>query len=314
MDTIHQPVMLEEVVRGLHIEPEGIVVDATIGAGGHAEAILQQLGSRGILIGIDWDGDALGFAKKRLAKYSKQVKTCRENFANLEAILGGVGVEQVDGVLFDLGISSLQLARAKRGFGFQLDGPLDMRMDSRRKLNAAILVNRTSREELARLFRRYGEEKKAGQIARAIEFRRRRKEIRSTKELADLVAGVVGKSPRSRIHPATRTFMALRIAVNDELANLERGLEAAVRLLAPGGRLCAISFHSLEDRIVKRAFVRGARGCVCPPELPVCACERKPLLRIVTKRPMLPSADEVAANPRCRSAKMRIAERTEEAF
>jgi 16S rRNA (cytosine1402-N4)-methyltransferase len=314
MDTIHQPVMLEEVVRGLHIKSHGIYVDATIGAGGHAEAILQQLGSRGILIGIDWDGDALRFAKERLAKYSGQVKACRENFANLEAILGGVGVEQVDGVLFDLGISSLQLARAKRGFGFQLDGPLDMRMDSRRKLNAAILVNRTPREELARLFRRYGEEKKAGQIARAIELRRRRKKIRGTKELADLVAEVVGKSPRSRIHPATRTFMALRIAVNDELANLERGLKAAVRLLAPGGRLCAISFHSLEDRIVKRAFAREARGCTCPPELPVCACGRKSLLRIVTKRPKSPSADEVAANPRCRSAKMRIAERTKEDF
>ncbi len=314
MDTIHQPVMLEEVVEGLHIKSHGIYVDATIGAGGHAEAILQQLGSRGILIGIDWDGDALGFARTRLARYSGRVKICRENFANLEAILGGVGVEQVDGVLFDLGISSLQLARAKRGFGFQLDGPLDMRMDSRRKLNAAILVNGTPREELAGLLRRYGEEKKAKQIARAIEVRLRRSAIRTTKELADLVAKVVGRSPRSRIHPATRTFMALRIAVNDEMANLDAGLKAAVRVLGPGGRLCAISFHSLEDRIVKRAFARFARGCVCPPELPVCACERKPVLTIVTKRPTRPRAEEVAANPRCRSAKMRIAERTKEAF
>ena len=313
MDTKHEPAMLGEVVEGLHIRPDGIYVDATIGAGGHAEAILQQLGSRGTLVGIDWDGDAVEFAKKRLARYSKQLRIHRGNFADLATILGGVGMEQVDGVLLDLGISSLQLDRANRGFSFQREGPLDMRMDSRRKLNAEMVVNRTPCEELGRLLRQYGEERKAKRIARAIEFRRRQKPIRTTRELADIVVGAVGRPPRSRIHPATRTFLALRIAVNDEMANLDGGLKAAVKCLGPGGRLCAISFHSLEDRIVKRVFTSFARGCVCPPKLTVCACGKKPMLRIVTKKPVLPGPDEVARNPRCRSAKMRIAERTEEA-
>ena len=314
MQIEHIPVMLEEVIEALRIEPGGTYVDATMGAGGHAEAILQRLGSRGTLVGIDWDGDAVELAKKRLEKYSKQLKIRRGNFADLTAILGGAGVERVDGVLFDLGISSVQLARAERGFSFQLDGPLDMRMDLRLKLNAEMVVNRTPSEELARLLRRYGDEKKAKQIARAIERSRRKRPIRTTRELADIVVAAVGMSPRARIHPATRTFLSLRIVVNDEIEHLKKGLRAAVKSLKPTGRVCVISFHSIEDRTVKTAFASFTRGCICPPALPVCGCGRKPLLRTVTRRPLLPEPDEVRRNPRCRSAKMRIGERTKEAF
>lgn len=310
----HVPVMPEEVVEGLRIRPDGAYVDATIGAGGHAEAILQRLGPGGILIGIDWDGDAVESARKRLAQYCGQVTVCRGNFVDLAAILGGVGIERADGVLFDLGISSLQLGGAERGFSFQLDGPLDMRMDSRLKLNAETVVNRTPPQELARLLRRYGEERKAKRIAGAIEFHRRRKPIRTTRQLADIVSKAVGAPPRARIHPATRTFLALRIAVNDELANVDKGLRAAVRSLKAGGRICVISFHSLEDRAVKQVFAHFAHGCTCPPELPVCGCGKKPLLRLVLKKPVVPSADEVERNPRSRSARMRVAERTEEVF
>jgi len=310
----HVPVMPKEVIENLRIRPDGAYVDATIGAGGHAEAILERLGPEGILIGIDWDGDAVELASKRLARYRGQIIVCRGNFVDLAAILGGVGIERADGVLFDLGISSLQLSGAQRGFSFQLDGPLDMRMDSRLKQNAETVVNRTPPQELARLLRRYGEERRAKRIAGAIEFHRQRGPIRTTKQLADIVSGAVGASPRARIHPATRTFLALRIAVNDELANVDKGLRAAVKSLKGGGRICAISFHSLEDRAVKKVLADFARGCTCPPELPVCACGRKPLLRLVPKKPLVPSADEVARNPRSRSARMRVAERTEEVF
>jgi len=315
MDVSHVPVMLEEVIAGLRLKRNGVYVDATIGAGGHAEAILQRLGSRGILVGIDWDGDAVELAKKRLGKYGRRVRICRANFADLAAILGGVGITRADGVLFDLGISSLQLGRAERGFSFQLDGPLDMRMDSRLKLSAQTVVNRTPSEELAALLRRYGEERKAAQIARAIERRRRRSPIRTTKELADIVARAVGPSRGARrIHPATRTFQALRIAVNDEFSNLDKGLRAAVRSLKPGGRLCVISFHSLEDRVVKEIFARFARGCTCPPGLPVCSCGNKPFVRLVVKKPLVPGKEEISRNPRSRSAKLRVVERTEEEF
>jgi len=315
MDVSHVPVMVEEVIEGLQLKRNGVYVDATIGAGGHAEAILQRLVSRGILVGIDWDGDAVELAKKRLKKYGGRARIYRANFADLTAILGGVGVTRADGVLFDLGISSLQLGRAERGFSFQLDGPLDMRMDSRLKLDAQTVVNRTPSEELAALLRRYGEERKVDQIARAIDRRRRRKPIRTTKELADIVTSAVGASRGARrIHPATRTFQALRIAVNDELANLDRGLRAAVKSLNPGGRLCVISFHSLEDRTVKKMFARFARGCTCPPGLPVCSCGKKPFVRLVVRKPLVPTEEEVKRNPRSRSAKLRIAERTEEEF
>ena len=314
MGAEHVPVMPEEVVEGLRVRTDGTYVDATIGAGGHAEAILQRLGPGGILIGIDWDGDAVKVASKRLAQYGARVKVCRGNFADLTAILGGVGIERADGVLFDLGISSLQLGGAERGFSFQLDGPLDMRMDSRLKLSAETVVNRTPPQELARLLRRYGDERKAKRIARAIEFHRRREPIRTTRQLADIVSRAVGTSPRARIHPATRTFLALRIAVNDEIANVEKGLGAAVKTLKGGGRICVISFHSLEDRAVKRALAEFARGCKCPPELPICACGRNPVVRLVGKKPLAPSPEEVRRNPRARSARMRVAERTEEPF
>jgi 16S rRNA (cytosine1402-N4)-methyltransferase len=314
-DQNHVPVMLEEVIEGLQLKRNGVYVDATIGAGGHAEAILQRLGSRGILVGIDWDGDAVELATERLKTYGGRARVYRANFADLAAILGGVGVTRADGVLFDLGISSVQLGRAERGFSFQLDGPLDMRMDSRLKLDAQTVVNGTPSKDLAALLRRYGEERKAAQIARAIDRRRRRNPVRTTKELADIVTRAVGPSRGARrIHPATRTFQALRIAVNDELLNLDRGLRAAVKSLKPGGRLCVISFHSLEDRTVKEIFARFARGCICPPGLPVCSCGNKPLVRLVVKKPLVPSEEEVKRNPRSRSAKLRIAERTEEKF
>jgi len=306
------PVMVEEVIAGLRIKPDGTYVDGTIGAGGHAEAILKRLGSRGILIGIDWDGDAVRLAETRLQKYSKVLRLCRGNFANLTALLGGVGIERVDGVLFDLGVSWVQLARGERGFSFQLDGPLDMRMDNRQKLNAEMVVNEMASEDLVQLLRRCGEERRAKQIVAAIERRRRTMPIRTTGELAEIVVAAVGRSPHERIHPATRTFLALRIAVNDEIGNLRGGIGAAVAHLKLGGRLCIISFHSLEDRTVKQRFAALARGCVCPPALPQCMCGRKPLLRIVTKKPLVPTLEEVVRNPRSRSAKLRIVERMEE--
>lgn len=300
----HIPVLYQEVLAGLCIKPGGCYVDATVGGGGHAHGILLASAPNGRLLGIDVDPLAIALAGEQLAEFGKRVTLVRGNFADLEEIALQHGFYPVDGILFDLGLSSIQLAVAERGFSFQLDGPLDMRFDTSRATTAADLINHLSVEELTGILSRYGEEPRARHIARAIVAER---PIHTTRELAALVERAVGQ--RRKLHPATRTFQALRIAVNDELSSLAKALPQALRLLRPGGRLAIISFHSLEDRLVKDFFRNEARDCLCPPEAPVCTCNHQATLRIVTKKPIRPSAEEVAANPRSRSAKLRIASR-----
>ena len=310
----HRPVLLREVLRHLVVRPRGVYIDATVGGGGHAYEIARRLGPSGKLLGLDVDPEALTVAEERLRAFLERgvVELVRASYVDLERVLDERGIEAVDGVLFDLGLSSLQLADPRRGFSFQREGPLDMRFDPEGTRTAAEIVNTYPPEELARILREYGEERYAARIASAIVEARRIKPIETTRELADLVLRAIPQpaqraSFRRGLHPATRTFQALRIAVNRELENVERGLEAAFRRLKPGGRLVVISFHSLEDRLVKRFLREKARGCVCPPELPVCRCGRVPEARIVGRA--LPSEEEIAENPRARSARLRALEK-----
>jgi len=304
---LHHPVLYESVLEGLAIRPNGCYIDATVGAGGHAWGILVASGPKGRLLGIDADPQALALASERLAAFEDRVTLVQGNFSHLSSIAPAQGFAEVDGILFDLGLSSVQLAVPERGFSFQHDGPLDMRFDPSNPITAAHLVNELEERELADILRRYGQERQARRIARAIVSAR---PLRSTAQLAALIEGVVGR--RGRIHPATRTFQALRIAVNDELTALSEALPQALDLLVAGGRLAVISFHSLEDRIVKRFFEREARDCICPPETPVCVCGHRARLNIITRHPIRPSEEEVAANPRSRSARLRIAERVKD--
>ncbi|MBL7183801.1 MAG: 16S rRNA (cytosine(1402)-N(4))-methyltransferase RsmH [Anaerolineae bacterium] len=300
----HIPVLYQEGLAGLQIRPGGRYIDGTVGGGGHAHGILVASAPDGELLGIDADPMAVASAGERLAEFGRRVTLVQGNFVDLEEIALEHGFGSVDGILFDLGLSSLQLEAAGRGFSFQLDGPLDMRFDPSQMTTAADLVNDLSVEELASILFRYGEEPRARRIARAIVAER---PINTTGELAALVSASVGR--RRRLHPATRTFQALRMAVNEEMECLAEALPQALRLLASGGRLTVISFHSLEDRLVKQFFRREARDCLCPPEVPVCVCSHRATLGIVTKKPIRPSAEEVAANPRSRSAKLRVAYR-----
>ena len=310
MDHYHEPVMVEEVIDSLHCQTGAVYVDGTLGGGGHAEAILENTAPDGILIGIDADSDALRETENRLAPFGDRKILVKGNFADMETILTGLNIAKVDGILLDLGVSSHQLETAERGFSFSLDAPLDMRMDRSLDINAYDLIHSLSAPELERILRDYGEEVRAGRIARAIVARREISPIRSTGDLANVIAGAVPRNRQPmRIHPATRTFQALRIAVNDELAKLQRALESGMARLNAGGRFSVISFHSLEDRIVKDAFRTGEKGCICPSELPVCACGRKPVLKVLTRKPMVPDEEEVRRNPRSRSAKLRTAER-----
>ena len=300
----HIPVLYQEVLAGLQIRPGGRYIDGTVGGGGHARGILAASAPDGELLGIDADPMAVALAGEQLAEFAGRATLVQGNFVDLEEIAEEHSFCPVEGILLDLGLSSLQLEAAGRGFAFRLDGPLDMRFDPSQVTTAADLVNTLSREELADILFRYGEEPQSRRIARAIVAER---PINTTGELAALVSASVGR--RGRIHPATRTFQGLRIAVNEELECLAEALHQALRLLGPRGRLAIISFHSLEDRLVKRFFRNEARDCVCPPEIPVCVCDHRATLGIVTKKPIRPSAEEVAANPRSRSAKLRIAYR-----
>lgn len=301
----HLPVLLKETIEGLAVQPGKHFIDATVGGGGHAQAILEASSPDGRLLGLDADAEAIARCRQRLAPYGPRVTLVHANFADLEATARVHGFTEVDGVLFDLGLSSFQLAAPERGFSFQLDGPLDMRFDLRRSLTAADLVNKLSETELADLLWRYGEERRARRIAREIV---RRRPLHTTAELAAAVIAAVGR--RGRLHPATKTFMALRIATNDELAALDAALPQAVRLLAPGrGRLAVLSYHSLEDRLTKQWLQRESRDCICPPDAPECRCGHKASLRILTRKPIRPSPEEIAANPRSRSARLRLAER-----
>jgi 16S rRNA (cytosine1402-N4)-methyltransferase len=305
----HTPVLLPESIAALKPRPGGRFIDATLGGGGHAEKVLELSRPNGIVLGLDIDPTALDAARTRLASYGGRLITVNAFFDDMATAAAEFDLELVDGVLFDLGVSSSQLETPERGFSFQAPGPLDMRLGHAAGPTARDLVNDAPLLELERIFRDYGEERYARRIAQRIGWRRAERRIETTLELADLVAGAVPRRREGRIHPATRVFQALRIAVNDELDRLRHALPQAVRLLAPGGRLAVISFHSLEDRIVKQFIRAEVRGCICPPDFPVCVCGRTPTLRQITTRPLTASDAERAANPRARSAKLRVAER-----
>ena len=308
----HLPVLVEEVITMLAPAPGSLQIDATVGGGGHTERILEATDPDGRLLGIDADGAAIARVDGRLRpRFGDRLVLRQANFREIRGVAPGAGFGSVDGMLFDLGLSSYQLADSERGFGFRTGGPLDMRWDTTRGVPAAELLATLDRTELSALFKRYGEEPKANRIANAIVAARATAPVTTAEELAALIERVAPANPRlrRRIHPATRVFQALRIAVNAELDALEDALAAAIDLLRPGGRLVVLSYHSLEDRIVKRFFADERRGCVCPPELPVCVCGRNPRLRLVTRPSLTPTADEVAANPRARSARLRAAER-----
>lgn len=306
----HVSVLYEEVLTVLAPRPGGVYVDGTLGGGGHARGVLEASGPDGVLFGLDRDDDALAAARTVLARFGERARLFKANFAELANVLGGVGIQAVDGIVLDLGVSSHQLDTGERGFSFQQDAPLDMRMDTSVGQTAADLVNGLSGEELERIIRSYGEERWARRIAQFIVRARAVAPITTTAHLVDLVKGAIPRAKwEDRLHPATRTFQALRIAVNDELGSLEKGLVAGIAALKPGGRIAVISFHSLEDRIVKRVFAEGATGCTCPKNLPRCVCGKKPVLRKVTGKPIVAGPEERSVNPRSRSAKLRAAEK-----
>ena len=310
MELFHKSVLVAEAISSLQCRSGAVYLDGTLGGGGHAFEILTHSAPDGRLIGIDADEDALRETERRLAPFGDRKILVKGNYSDMETILSGLKIEAVEGILLDLGVSSHQLDTAERGFSFTLDAPLDMRMDRSRGRSAQDLVQTLSADELAGIIREYGEERMAGRIARAIVARRALSPIRTTGDLAAvIVQAMPGYGAPSRIHPATRTFQALRIAVNDELTGLERALAGGMRLLKPGGRFSVISFHSLEDRMVKNAFRAAEKGCTCPPDLPVCGCGRKPTMKVVTRRPVVPGEAEIRENPRSRSAKLRTAER-----
>jgi 16S rRNA (cytosine1402-N4)-methyltransferase len=302
---IHVPALLDEVIAGLQPRQGGYFVDCTVGLGGHAAAILEQICPTGRLLGIDADAEAIKVSQDRLSDYGEAVTLVNDNFVNLEAICERYHFHPVDGILFDLGVSSLQLDTAERGFSFHLDAPLNMRFDPGQGLTASDIVNSFSEQELSKLLERYGEERHSRRIARHIVQNR---PIATTVELARLVEHVLG-GRRAKIHPATRTFMALRIAVNSELQNLELALNQTPNLLRPGGRLTVISYHSLEDRIVKQFMRYAASSCLCPPGTVICRCGHVPTLKLISRKVIRPTSLETESNPRSRSAKLRIAER-----
>jgi 16S rRNA (cytosine1402-N4)-methyltransferase len=311
MKAQHMPVLAEEVMSMLSPASGSLQIDATVGGGGHTERILEATNPDGRLLGLDADGAAIARVGARLADYGDRLVLRQANFRELPTVAPAAGFGAVDGMLFDLGLSSFQLVDTDRGFGIRAGGPLDMRFDTSRGVPAAELLATLDASELTALFRRFGEEPHAPRIGRAIVAARATGRVATAEELAALIEQVAphGSPGRRRIHPATRVFQALRIAVNEELDALEEALAAAVDLLRPGGRLVVLSYHSLEDRIVKRFLDAERKGCICPPSVPVCVCGRTPRLRLVTKPSLTPTDAEIAANPRARSARLRAAER-----
>ena len=309
MEHTHKPVLLEECLDGLNIRPGGVYLDGTLGRAGHSLEIVKRLAA-GRLIAIDRDKAALDAAPARFGEYLDRVTLVQGSFGGLAGILASLNVGGVDGMLFDLGVSSPQLDDGSRGFSYLQDAPLDMRMDQSAPLTARDVVNGWSQEELKRVLWQYGEERYAGPIAAAIVRERGNAPIETTGQLAELIRSAMpAKACREKQHPAKRSFQAIRIAVNDELGELERLLECALEALNPGGRLAIISFHSLEDRLVKTAYARWARGCTCPPDFPVCVCGKTPRVKLVGRRPITAGEEELKENPRARSAKLRLAER-----
>jgi 16S rRNA (cytosine1402-N4)-methyltransferase len=310
VDFSHQPVLLEEVIAGLQIKPEGIYADCTLGGGGHSEAILRSLSPQGTLIAFDQDTDAINAAEARLAKFTQQKIFIHANFAKLKAELSYKNITDVDGFLFDIGVSSFQLDNDERGFSYQHDAELDMRMDRTTLYTAKEAVNTLSSNELTKIISTYGEENWAKRIAEFIVVARQEKEISSTLDLVEIIKKAIPAGARkSGPHPAKRTFQALRIFINQELEVLKIALTDAVQMLKPHGRICVITFHSLEDRIVKEFFRDQANPCSCPKIFPICTCNNTAQIKLISHKPIIPSAEEIANNPRARSAKLRVAEK-----
>ena len=305
----HISVLLQECLDGLNIRPDGIYIDGTLGGAGHSSQIAKRL-TTGRLIGIDRDPVALKAAGERLSPYSDRVTLVHSNFCRMAEVVKELGLPGVDGILLDLGVSSPQLDEVSRGFSYMADAPLDMRMNGKDALTAREVVNAWPQEELRRILWNYGEERYAPQIASAICRRREVSPIETTLELVDVIRSAMPASAlREKQHPAKRTFQAIRIAVNDELGSVEKAMEAAIPLLNPGGRLAVITFHSLEDRIVKLSMAEAAKGCTCPPHVPVCVCGKKPIVKLISRKPIVASPEELEANPRSRSAKLRVCEK-----
>lgn len=313
MEFEHVSILLSECLDSLRIRPDGVYVDATLGGAGHSLHIAQRLTGGGRLIALDRDDMALEHARHRLADVMDRVTLVKSNFRDLDKALAACGVQQVDGILFDLGVSSPQLDIAERGFSYMHDARLDMRMDQQQQLSAYEVVNTWERAELRRILQEYGEERYAPQIAAAIDRARQQQPIETTVQLADIIRGAMPPAARrEKQHPAKRSFQAIRIAVNDELMAVQEAMERAIDALVPGGRLAVITFHSLEDRIVKAAFRTAAQGCTCPKDFPVCVCGKTAKVKLVARKPMLPSMQEIAQNPRARSAKLRVCEKLSE--
>lgn len=311
MEFKHYSVLLEETIENLNVKPDGIYVDGTLGGGGHALKVARLLSGKGRLIGIDQDADAIAAAGERLKKYEDRVTIIRSNYANMREELHAIGVEHVDGIVLDLGVSSFQLDTPERGFTYRdPDAPLDMRMDDRQTQTARDIVNNYSEADLYRIIRDYGEDKFAKNIAKHIVAERERKPIETAGELSDIIrASIPMKIQATGGHPAKRTFQAIRIELNRELEVLRDNLDDMIELLNPEGRICIITFHSLEDRIVKTNFRKNENPCTCPPDFPVCVCGKKSKGKVITRKPILPSEEEVAVNTRSKSAKLRVFER-----
>ena len=306
----HRSVLLDECIEGLNIDPAGIYVDGTAGGGGHSLEIVKRLTEGGHLIAIDRDDAALAAASKRLSDYSDRVTFVKSNFSEVADVCASLGIEKINGILMDLGVSSYQLDTPERGFSHNYDAPLDMRMDQNGTLDAYMVVNGYSREQLKKIIYDYGEDKFAPRIANAIVNAREVKPIETTGELVKIIKSAIPAEAREGgHHPAKRTFQAIRIEVNGELDAIEPAIDSAVKLLAPGGRVAIITFHSLEDRIVKQTYQKHAEGCTCPKNFPICVCNKRPEVKILTKKPIVPSKEELEENPRSRSSKLRVAEK-----
>ena len=307
MEFVHKPVLLEEVVKGLAIKPDGIYADGTLGGAGHGSRICEELGQEGRYIGLDQDADAVRTSSERLSRFGDKVVVVRSNYADMPQVLKGLGIEKADGILLDLGVSSFQLDTAERGFSYRADAPLDMRMDNRQELSAMEVVNQYPESRLFHIIKDYGEDKFAKNIAKHIVAERSKAPILTTKRLAEVVSQAIPMKFRKQGgHPAKRTFQAVRIEVNHELDVLSSSLEDMIDILKPDGRLCIITFHSLEDRIVKQAFRKAENPCICPPGFPVCVCGNVPKGKVVNRKPILPGEEEMEQNPRSKSAKLRI--------
>lgn len=305
----HYSVLLEETIENLNIKPDGIYVDGTLGGGGHALEVVKQLSDKGRFYGIDQDDAAIGAAGERLSDYQDKITLIRSNYCHMQTVLKERGVEKVDGIVLDLGVSSYQLDTEERGFSYRFDTELDMRMDRRQSLTAKDIVNGYSEMELFRIIRDYGEDQFAKNIAKHIVKAREDKTIETTGELNEIIKASIPAKMRQNGHPSKKTFQAIRIECNRELEVLRDSLDSMMEMLNPGGRLCIITFHSLEDRIVKSAFKKQENPCTCPPEFPVCVCGKKPLGKVITKKPVLPSAEELEENSRSKSAKLRVFEK-----